>query len=294
MQLIFVSGLSTAEAVTELSGRGIGMDVVQQRDRRRRRPHRHRQHARPGHHLHHLPAAHAGGDAGGAGARRRQRARGLLGDGRAGAAPEGRRAWPRTTRRRPSSSRTAQLPAARPGAAARARACPTVAGLQLGAAAAQRHPAHRAARGRAARQPGNRGEEHRAAARARARRVGRDGARRRQHRADRQPGAAGAARAPGGGAHRRSRRPRRGAAPAAPVVMVVDDSLTVRKITSRLLEREGYQVLTAKDGAGRARADEGRAARRDAGGHRDAAHGRLRPDAQRARRPAHARRARSS
>ena len=30
--------------------------------------------------------------------------------------------------------------------------------------------------------------------------------------------------------------------------MVVDDSLTVRKITSRLLEREGYQVATAKDG----------------------------------------------
>jgi chemosensory pili system protein ChpA (sensor histidine kinase/response regulator) len=35
---------------------------------------------------------------------------------------------------------------------------------------------------------------------------------------------------------------------AAPVIMVVDDSLTVRKITSRLLEREGYQVITAKDG----------------------------------------------
>jgi len=34
----------------------------------------------------------------------------------------------------------------------------------------------------------------------------------------------------------------------APVVMVVDDSLTVRKITGRLLEREGYRVLTAKDG----------------------------------------------
>jgi chemosensory pili system protein ChpA (sensor histidine kinase/response regulator) len=30
--------------------------------------------------------------------------------------------------------------------------------------------------------------------------------------------------------------------------MVVDDSLTVRKITGRLLAREGYQVLTAKDG----------------------------------------------
>jgi len=34
----------------------------------------------------------------------------------------------------------------------------------------------------------------------------------------------------------------------APVVMVVDDSLTVRKITGRLLEREGYRVITAKDG----------------------------------------------
>ena len=33
-----------------------------------------------------------------------------------------------------------------------------------------------------------------------------------------------------------------------PTVMVVDDSLTVRKITSRLLMREGYQVLLAKDG----------------------------------------------
>jgi len=33
-----------------------------------------------------------------------------------------------------------------------------------------------------------------------------------------------------------------------PVVMVVDDSLTVRKITGRLLAREGYQVITAKDG----------------------------------------------
>jgi chemosensory pili system protein ChpA (sensor histidine kinase/response regulator) len=37
-------------------------------------------------------------------------------------------------------------------------------------------------------------------------------------------------------------------APHLPTVMVVDDSLTVRKITSRLLAREGYQVLLAKDG----------------------------------------------
>ena len=32
------------------------------------------------------------------------------------------------------------------------------------------------------------------------------------------------------------------------VVMVVDDSITVRKVTTRLLERNGYKVLTAKDG----------------------------------------------
>ena len=35
---------------------------------------------------------------------------------------------------------------------------------------------------------------------------------------------------------------------SVPVVMVVDDSITVRKITSRLLEREGYRVITARDG----------------------------------------------
>ena len=33
-----------------------------------------------------------------------------------------------------------------------------------------------------------------------------------------------------------------------PLVMVVDDSLTVRKITTRLLTRAGYQVVTARDG----------------------------------------------
>jgi chemosensory pili system protein ChpA (sensor histidine kinase/response regulator) len=34
----------------------------------------------------------------------------------------------------------------------------------------------------------------------------------------------------------------------APLILVVDDSLTVRKITTRLLQREGYRVATAKDG----------------------------------------------
>ena len=32
------------------------------------------------------------------------------------------------------------------------------------------------------------------------------------------------------------------------IIMVVDDSLTVRKIASRMLSREGYEVVTAKDG----------------------------------------------
>ncbi len=36
--------------------------------------------------------------------------------------------------------------------------------------------------------------------------------------------------------------------PVAPLVLVVDDSLTVRRITQRLLEREGYRVAVAKDG----------------------------------------------
>jgi chemosensory pili system protein ChpA (sensor histidine kinase/response regulator) len=45
-------------------------------------------------------------------------------------------------------------------------------------------------------------------------------------------------------------RPRAPVAPVAtqPLVMIVDDSLTVRKITSRLLQREGFAVATAKDG----------------------------------------------
>jgi len=37
-------------------------------------------------------------------------------------------------------------------------------------------------------------------------------------------------------------------APLAPLVMVVDDSLTVRRVTQRLLLREGYRVVLAKDG----------------------------------------------
>ena len=41
---------------------------------------------------------------------------------------------------------------------------------------------------------------------------------------------------------------RREPARPAPLILVVDDSLTVRRITKRLLEREGYRVALAKDG----------------------------------------------
>ncbi len=33
-----------------------------------------------------------------------------------------------------------------------------------------------------------------------------------------------------------------------PLVMVVDDSITMRKVTSRILERNNYEVITARDG----------------------------------------------
>jgi chemosensory pili system protein ChpA (sensor histidine kinase/response regulator) len=42
--------------------------------------------------------------------------------------------------------------------------------------------------------------------------------------------------------------PRNAVRAAPPLAMIVDDSLTVRKITSRMLQREGFDVLTAKDG----------------------------------------------
>ncbi len=42
--------------------------------------------------------------------------------------------------------------------------------------------------------------------------------------------------------------PKPQAVAAQPTIMVVDDSLTVRKVTGRLLERQGYLVVTARDG----------------------------------------------
>lgn len=42
--------------------------------------------------------------------------------------------------------------------------------------------------------------------------------------------------------------PRAAAAAEAGTIMVIDDSATVRLVTSRLLERNGYEVITARDG----------------------------------------------
>jgi len=60
-------------------------------------------------------------------------------------------------------------------------------------------------------------------------------------RADAAHGATGYEHAPRGAQEHKAERP--------PLVMVVDDSVTVRKVTTRFLEREGMQVITAKDGA---------------------------------------------
>ena len=66
--------------------------------------------------------------------------------------------------------------------------------------------------------------------------------------------------------------------------MVVDDSLTVRKITSRMLTREGYEVVTAKDGVDALQQLQDLRPDVHPARRRDAAHGRLRVRAQRARR----------
>jgi chemosensory pili system protein ChpA (sensor histidine kinase/response regulator) len=39
-----------------------------------------------------------------------------------------------------------------------------------------------------------------------------------------------------------------GAANQVPLILVVDDSITVRRVTQRLLKREGYRVALASDG----------------------------------------------
>jgi chemosensory pili system protein ChpA (sensor histidine kinase/response regulator) len=49
-------------------------------------------------------------------------------------------------------------------------------------------------------------------------------------------------------AQERQTRSDEGSSQARGLIMVVDDSLTVRRVTQRLLERNGYDVMLAKDG----------------------------------------------
>ena len=65
---------------------------------------------------------------------------------------------------------------------------------------------------------------------------------------DRRARAATRSRAPTAASRRCRAQAARAARPAAPLVLVVDDSLTVRRVTQRLLVREGYRVTLAKDG----------------------------------------------
>ena len=108
-----------------------------------------------------------------------------------------------------------------------------------------------------------------------------------RHRRDRADHQSGAARASGPrcrssiptAEERASRdRPRAPVAPVStqPLVMIVDDSLTVRKITSRMLHARGLRGATAQDGVDALQLLERAGARRDPARHRDAAHGRLR------------------
>ena len=143
------------------------------------------------------------------------------------------------------------------------------------------------ARRRADRQPGNRREDDRPAARARAGRVGRDGARRRPHRPDRQPGAAGAA-------TRARARPK--PSECAPVVAARWRSREGRgadchgrgRFAHRAQDHEPAARARGLPGPHRqgrrrrAPAAQGPRCRTSCCRHRDAAHGRLRPDQERA------------
>jgi chemosensory pili system protein ChpA (sensor histidine kinase/response regulator) len=125
-------------------------------------------------------------------------------------------------------------------------------------------PKRRAARGgarrRSAGQPGSGGQEPRPAAGPPARPGRHDGAGLGRRGADLQPGGAGAVYGEAGASAARRARPAGpagdalpGAAPdqpapvpqpdRVPLVLVVDDSITVRRVTQRLLQREGYRVV---------------------------------------------------
>ena len=276
-----------------LSGTGRPFDVrhfsvtsFDNRDRHRRGPGRE---LPPG------AAADDGGDAGGDAALRRAERRRAVDAGRDGAA----RATPTRSSSpmpaAPSRSATRCCPSSGSARCCRpARAASSAGTLAAGGGDPQRPAARRAARRRSAGQPGSGGQEPRAAAVAAARPGRHDAAAFGRGGADLQPGGAGhavwrrarASRCATSAGAPTSPSCRLPAATQPPLVLVVDDSLTVRRVTQRLLMREGYRVTLAKDGLDALEQARRGAAHRGAVRHRDAAHGRLRPGAQHALRRA--------
>ena len=118
------------------------------------------------------------------------------------------------------------------------------------AAGALRRPARRDRDRPGARQPRNRGQAGRPAGQLGAGHLRRDDHGRRPRRHDSRRRAAGAppGRASPRDAERRSQPAPAPVAQRVPLVMVVDDSITMRKVTGRVLERNDMEVLTAKDG----------------------------------------------
>ena len=222
---------------------------------------------------------------------------------RSSAAPRRRgRAGLRQRRLRVRRASAAVLLARRAAAARRARRPKPAAATRTVVVVRSAAAAHRGARRRSAGQPGSGGQEPRAAAVAPARPGRHDAARLRRRGADLQPGGAGhavrrrgARRQPGGACaapRRPARRPRRRPrARRRRRRWCWWSTIRSRCAASRsaCCVREGYRVALAKDGL---EALERLAEETPGGGavgHRDAAHGRLRPGAQHPRRRALAR-----
>ena len=60
-----------------------------------------------------------------------------------------------------------------------------------------------------------------------------------------------------------------------PLALVVDDSITVRRVTERFLQRNGFALLTAKDGLDAISVISGQQTRHHPARYRNAAYGRL-------------------
>ena len=254
IECIFQPGFSTASKVTQVSGRGIGMDVV--RSEIMALGGRVEVSTRPGH-GHDVPpvsAADAGGGAGGDGARRRQVVGASGADGRAGAAREGGRARQLLCSARVESQGSNypfhylprllgdphQIPeSTRNNPVLLLRSGQNVAAIHVDEMIGNQEVVVKNIGPQLARVSGIAG----ATVLGNGEVVLIINPVQLAQRAD-VAGIRSQRRARGPGSCRRWPCVQAG----KPLVMIVDDSLTVRRITSRLLAREGFDVLTARDG----------------------------------------------